>query len=181
VVDQFSGSLLGTNWSLADREPSYFLIGTQVLPNGNVSTFDSSYQESNLVADDPASPTPNYTQFDYRFDANIWPFTPLWNPANPSESLSDPRRIDMVSLGGCAAPLSGCRDPFPIQGKWFSIIEDSNSSTGGGGYADGFFTTSLRETFPEVPEPSAQVLEVLSGLVLLSGVLYSRWMKKVHA
>jgi hypothetical protein len=179
VVDQFSGILFGTNWSLADRNPAFFLIGTQNLSSGNVSTFDSAYQQLTLIPDDPNSPTPNYTQFDYRFDANNWHFTPLRSPDNPREFLSDPRRIDMVSTGGCAAPLNGCRDPFSVKGLWFSITEGPDSVIGGPS-SNGFFTTSLRTSFPEVSEPSAEAIEILGGLVLFFGTLGSRWRKKVH-
>jgi hypothetical protein len=180
VVDQFSGTLLGANWTLADRTPSYFLVGTQNLANGNVSTFDSSYKSPTLIPDDPTSFTPSYTQFDYRFDANGWHFTPLRNPDNPREFVSDPRRIDMVSLGGCAAPLTGCRDPFSVKGQWFSLVESPDGPLGSGS-VNGFFTTSLKTSFPEVPESSTEMPEVFGGLVLLFGTLCSKWRKKLHA
>lgn len=172
VVNQFSGMLLGTSWSLADRTPAFFLIGTQNLSTGNVSTFDSAYPG--------VTSTSFTTQFDYRFDANNWHFTPLRNPDNLREILSDPRRVDMVSTGGCAAPLSGCRDPFSVKGLWFSIVEGSDGVAGGYGYADGFFTTSLRTSVPEVPEPSFEMVEIFGGLMLFFGTLGSRWRKKLH-
>jgi hypothetical protein len=177
VVDQFSGTLLGTNWSLADRSPASFLIGTQILPSGNVSTFDSVFQGAVSILDPNSSP-PSFTQFDYQFNANQWNFTPLRNPNNPAEFLSDPRRIDMVSTGGCADPLSGCRDPFSVRGLWFSQDESIPLAAG---YADGFFTTSLRTGVPGVPEPSAEMIEILGGLVLFFGTLGSRWRKKLRA
>jgi hypothetical protein len=175
VVDQFSGTLLGTNWSLADRSPASFLIGTQVLSNGNVSTFDSAFQGAISILDPNSSP-PSFIQFDYQFNANQWNFTPLRNPNNPTEFLSDPRRIDMVSTGGCADPLSGCRDPFSVRGLWFSR-DESNL----GGYADGFFTTTFRTSLPQVSEPSPELIEILGGLVLFFGTLSSRWRKNLRA
>ncbi len=175
VVDQFSGTLLGTNWSLVNRSPATFLIGTQQLPTGNVSTFDSAFKVD-IPFPDPNSVPPNSTQFDYQFNANQWNFTPLRNSSNPNEFLSDPRRIDMVSTGGCVDPLSGCRDPFASRGLWFS--RDDSTYTG---YADGFFTTSLRTSLPGVPEPSAEMIEIFGGLVLFFGTLGSRWRKKLRA
>jgi hypothetical protein len=82
----------------------------------------------------------------------------------------------MVSTGGCADPLSGCRDPFSFRGLWFSRDDSTNT-----GYAEGFFTTSLKPSLPGVPEPSVEMIEILGGLVLFFGTLGSRWRKKLRA